>query len=106
MIFEKIKDERIKEEVEFWVFTSKHVLRQLEQTNILSTLQKKGIKVFTDTCMVVSPAIKSRFNTIATNSTKAVFYLTKGKQNTVLFESVDKILEWVKKWKNVKLGQL
>ncbi len=73
-LYEVVKnyDGRVKRE--FWVFTSRKVYD--ETIDIIRFLESKGIKVFRDTCMVVSPATE-RFECVMTNSGKALTYLPK-----------------------------
>ncbi len=59
---------------EFWIFTSRTVYEDVKE--IVRALENRGIKVFRDTCMVVSPAT-DRFECVMTNSGKALTYLPK-----------------------------
>ncbi len=73
-LYEVVKnyDGRVKRE--FWVFTSRKVYD--ETIDVIRFLEGKGIKVFRDTCMVVSPATE-KFECVMTNSGKALTYLPK-----------------------------
>jgi len=60
--------------IETWLFTSRKVYE--ECVDIIKKIECKGIKVFRDTCMVVSPATE-RFDCVLTDSGKALTYLPK-----------------------------
>jgi len=59
--------------IKFWAFTSRSVLAQCQ--GIVKMLEKAGIEVYADTCMVVSPLEKIGFRRVVTNSAKAAKYL-------------------------------
>ncbi len=63
---------RVKREV--WVFTSREVMRK--NPGIVGEIEKFGVRMFADTCMVVSPATE-RFECVMVNSGKAFEYLPK-----------------------------
>ncbi len=73
-IFDIVRRYDGKVKKEFWIFTSKHVYNEV--TDVIEFLERRGIKVFKDTCMVVSPATE-KFRCIMTNSGKALTYLPK-----------------------------
>ncbi len=58
----------------FWVFTSRNVYESCR--GIVKRLERKGVRVFCDTCMVVCPATE-RFECVMVNSGKAFAYLPK-----------------------------
>jgi len=58
-------------------------------------LEEKGVKIFTDTCMVVSPVVRENYTNILTNSAKAAFYLTRKGTNKVSLLSLSEIIERV-----------
>jgi len=61
----------------------------------LTNLEVKGVKIFTDTCMVVTPVIRRNYKNILTNSAKAAFYLTRDGTNKVNLLSLFEIMEGV-----------
>ncbi len=63
---------KVKKEV--WVFTSRELMRGNQ--NIVKEIERFGVRVFADTCMVVSPATE-RFECVMVNSGKALEYLPK-----------------------------
>ncbi len=95
LIRTSIKDKRVKDGIEFWVFTSKKLARKEEATTIIADLENKGVKVYTETCMVVSPAVRKNYRNVITNSAKASFYLTKGDRTNVNLLSIKEIMEIV-----------
>ncbi|MDI3498940.1 aconitase X [Archaeoglobus sp.] len=75
---------------EFWVFTARDVARKAEK--IVQKLEELGVKVFSDTCMVVSPAT-SKFRCIMVNSGKALYYLPNKRDVDVAFGDLRKCVE-------------
>ncbi len=59
---------------EIWLFTSRHVYCRVR--DVVERLERRGIRVFRDTCMVISPATE-RFECVMVNSGKALTYLPK-----------------------------
>ncbi|MHA1708017.1 MAG: aconitase X catalytic domain-containing protein [Candidatus Heimdallarchaeaceae archaeon] len=92
-ILSYLKDKRIRKGIDFWLFSSKSVIKQFELIETISLLKKKGVKIFTDTCMVVSPSIRLNYKNIVTNSAKATFYLSKENKIKVNLMPLEKILE-------------
>lgn len=87
-ILELLKGKRVKKE--FWVFTSRKVFS--EKRDVVDKLEDLGVKVFSDTCMVVSPAT-SRFECIMVNSGKAFNYLPSMRKVEVRFGSLERCVE-------------
>ena len=73
-IYELVKKFEGKVKRECWIFTSRKVYDELR--SVVEYLERRGIRVFRDTCMVVSPATE-RFECIMVNSGKALVYLPK-----------------------------
>lgn len=90
-----MKDNRIKDGIEFWVFTSKKLASTEAASTVIVDLENKGLKIYTETCMVVSPAVRKNYRNILTNSAKASFYLTKGDRTSVNLLSIEEIMEVV-----------
>jgi len=76
------KFERAKKTI--WLFTSRKVYNELR--DVVEKLESKGIMVFRDTCMVVSPATE-RFECVMVNSGKALTYLPKLRKVKTIFGS-------------------
>lgn len=78
-----------------WICTNRKVIADNPST--VEYLQRSGVKVIQDTCMVVAP-IGKEFPVIAVNSAKAAFYASKrsfGNQK-VIFGTTDELIErWV-----------
>ncbi len=79
-----------KVKTEFWIFTSRYVYDSMK--DVVNRLEKRGIKVFKDTCMVVSPATE-RFECVMTNSGKALTYLPKLRGVTVMYGSLEECVK-------------
>lgn len=75
---------------EFWVFTSRKVSEKNDE--IVKRLESLGVKVFNDTCMVVSPATQ-RFNCVMVNSGKALNYLPSMRGVDVAFGDLKSCIE-------------
>jgi len=95
MIRSSIKDNRLKDGIEFWVFTSKKLASTEDAAAVIAELEDKGLKIYTETCMVVSPAVRKNYRNIITNSAKASFYLTKEDRTNVNLLSIGEIMEVV-----------
>ncbi len=85
----------IKEGIKFWIFSPHNLIKTDNTKNILTALEEKGVKIFTDTCMVVTPVVRENYQNILTNSAKAAFYLTRDGTNKVNLLSLSEILESV-----------
>jgi predicted aconitase len=72
-----------------WLFVSRKVYEECYEA--VKKLESKGIKVFRDTCMVVSPATE-RFECIMVDSGKAMTYLPKLRKVDVTFGSTEECL--------------
>ncbi len=90
-----LKNQSLKEDVEFWVFSSNKVIQSKDASNTIENLESRGIKIFADTCMVVSPVVRNNFSNIMTNSAKAAFYLSRDEHIKVKLLQLEKIMERV-----------
>jgi hypothetical protein len=70
---------------DFWIFTSKEIVKA--RPELVKKIEEHGIKVFSDTCMVVSPATE-RYECVMVNSGKALTYLPKLRNVNVRFGSM------------------
>jgi hypothetical protein len=84
-LFELVKS-RGRAKKDFWVFTSKKIVER--KAKLVERIEEHGIKVFSDTCMVVSPATES-FECVMVNSGKALAYLPKLRRVEVRFGSME-----------------
>jgi len=95
LIDSSLGDKSIKEGIKFWVFSSQKLMQNDEVKKLLTNLEEKGVKIFADTCMVVSPVVRENYKNILTNSAKAAFYLTREGTNKVSLLSLSEIIERV-----------
>jgi len=95
IIYNFFEDKILKKNVKFWVFTAQKVSHSKKFKSIQRFLERKGVEIFTDTCMVVSPIIRTKYKHILTNSAKASKYLSNSKQTKVTFKSLNHILRSV-----------
>ncbi len=99
IIAELVKGKKVKSSVRFWVFTSKYMLEQAKKKGYYEVLDKAGVKIITDTCMVVAPLEAMDIKKIVSNSGKAVFYIPKLSKNIIranikeLTEIIEKSME-------------
>jgi predicted aconitase len=90
-----LKNQSLNDDVEFWVFSSNKIIQGKGASNTIKNLESQGIKIFADTCMVVSPAVRDNFSNILTNSAKAAFYLSRDEHIKVTLLQLEKIIERV-----------
>ena len=76
--------------IPIWLFVSRKVYEECYE--IIKKLEKKGIKVYKDTCMVVSP-VTEKFECVMVNSGKALTYLPKLRKVEVAFGSLEDCLK-------------
>ncbi len=78
--------------VPFWLYTSRASLAQLPEY-LNKSLEKAGVKVWADTCMVVSPLERMGVRKVTTNSAKAAKYLRSLRGLDVELLKIREILE-------------
>ena len=74
-LVECIADKKINSDIAFSVFTSRKILRRVENTGILDKLTNAGIEVYTDGCLLLYPQSLKPSGTMMTNSAKAANYI-------------------------------
>ncbi|MBD6955588.1 MAG: aconitase X catalytic domain-containing protein [Thermoplasmata archaeon] len=79
-IAEYLKNRRVKDKKRLLLFTSRHIRNKIP--SVISEIEKRGAKVFSDTCMVVSP-LSSDYVSVGLSSGKATFYLGREKIKVV-----------------------
>jgi len=90
-----MKGKKVKENKEFWVYTSRSVHYLLTLNGIIPELEQKGVRIFKDTCFVNTDLGKWNFKNVMTNSAKYAHYITGRTGLNVVFASLDKCLETV-----------
>jgi hypothetical protein len=75
---------------DMWIFTSRFIKNK--NMDAVAKLEKMGAKVFTDTCMVVSPATRN-YRCIMVNSGKAFCYLPKLASTEVIFKPLKECIQ-------------
>ena len=72
---EKYLDSRkIKSGLEFWVFTSRQTYEQIKKMRLLETIERSGVKVFTDGCSLQYPKKSWDFTCAMSDSVKYANY--------------------------------
>lgn len=82
-----------KSKVPFYVCTGRHVLEQLSQREWLHVLEKAGVELILDTCVVVTPVIRSSSGVLMTNSGKFAHYSNSLIGHEVVFASLAECAE-------------
>ncbi len=95
LISNTLQSRQMKKDIEFWIFTSSKTKAVIDADSLLTNLESRGIKVYADTCMVVSPSVSGNFRNVITNSTKAAHYLSKAKTTLVNLLPIDSIMKEV-----------
>ncbi|CAN5166925.1 aconitase X catalytic domain-containing protein [soil metagenome] len=80
-------ESRVRADVEFFVSTGRHILRQIEDRGWLLALEEAGVRVVTDTCTYVTPMIPPGTGVVMTNSAKWAHYAPANIGAEVLFAS-------------------
>jgi predicted aconitase len=65
---------RVREGVEFYVSTSRHVARQVEAEGWLPVYDAAGVQILVDTCTYVTPILRRTDGVVMTNSAKWAYY--------------------------------
>lgn len=71
---------------ELWIFTSRKIAEQ--NVDLIDRIESYGARVFSDTCMVVSPATE-KYRCVMVNSGKALTYLPKLRKVDVSFGTLE-----------------
>lgn len=85
-----IKKRKVRQGKSLILFTSRKVKE--EAINYIVEIEKSGARVFTDTCMVVSP-LQEKYSVVGLNSGKATYYV--GKERKVFFTDMVTLMELV-----------
>lgn len=82
-----------KSKVPFYVCTGRHVLEQLDQNDWMPLLRQAGVELILDTCVVVTPVIRSSSGVLMTNSGKFAHYSNSLIGHEVVFASLSECVE-------------
>ncbi len=85
-----LKNKKIKHGKELLLFTSRKI--KDEALDYINEIKHSGARVFTDTCMVVSP-VQEKYSVIGLNSGKATYYV--GRDKKIFFADIKTLLEMV-----------
>ena len=75
----------------FWITTGSDVYKAAAQEGVAERLMKHGVEIIVDTCPVVAP-LGSMFKSIATNSGKSFFYLSRVHGTSVASMSAEELV--------------
>lgn len=85
-----LKKRKVRQGKSLILFTSRKVKE--EAINYIVEIERSGARVFTDTCMVVSP-LQEKYSVVGLNSGKATYYV--GKERKVFFTDMVTLMELV-----------
>lgn len=93
-----LRGRRVREGIQFWVFTSPQVYDTAERMGYNKVIRRSGADVFTHTCMVVMPIEEMGIKDVAVNSAKAAFYIPRTTKNKcrVLFTPLKEMKTFLK----------
>ncbi len=92
-----VKGKRVKRNVEFWVYTSKHVAAYIREMGVLQTIEASGIRVLTSTCAVISPIKEWGFKVMMTNSAKFANVIPSEHKIDVYYAPLKDLIEYATK---------
>jgi predicted aconitase len=88
-----ITGKKINPDIAFSIFTSRKILRQVENTGILEKLKHAGIEVYADGCLLLYPQSLRPSGTMMTNSAKAANYIFSQAGYEVAYGSIRECVE-------------
>ncbi len=90
-----LRGKRIKRGIKFWIFTSRRILELVRKSSIYAVLERAGVKIFADTCMVVAPIEEIGIKKVWTNGSKAAWYIPKFAEKRIEVEvkSIKEIID-------------
>jgi len=80
-------------QVPFWIFVSEKIRSDAREDGLAAELEKTGVRLVADTCLVVAPVKELGIETAATNSAKMAFYLPSHHGVAVHFGSTEDNVE-------------
>jgi len=90
---EALNRRKIKDGIEFWVFTSRNVRTKIETSGLLKIIEQSGIKVFSDGCALQYPVSEWNFKRSMTDSVKHANYCFSQTGLKVLYSTVQDCVE-------------
>ena len=87
----QIRGRKVKDDVKFWVCTSRHVRRKAE--NYVKMIEAAGGKVISDTCAVVTWLKEMGVDVLMTNSAKTAYYAPTMNKTETIFASLDQCIK-------------
>ena len=86
---------RVKRDKRFWLCTSRHVKAEADRKGLTARLERAGVEVFCDTCIIVTWLREAGIDSVATNSAKAANYAPELCKVEVEFNSLAEIVKKV-----------
>jgi predicted aconitase len=84
-----LQGRNIKNGLAFWIYTTKFTAMLAERMGYRKALEKLGVKLTIETCMLISPVETWGFKTIMTDSAKCAYYAPMQCKTDVIFGSVE-----------------
>ena len=88
-----LADRKISPNIAFSVFTSRNILRRIENEGIVEKLAPAGIEVYADGCLLLYPQALRPSGTMMTNSAKAANYIFSQAGYQVAYGSIRECVE-------------
>ena len=92
-IMKLLAGRKVRRTHEFWIYTTKQVRDLAERMGILAELLALGVKIATETCMLISPVETWGFKTLMTDSGKCSYYAPVQCKTDVVFGSAAECVE-------------
>lgn len=84
---------KIHESVTMWIFANSYAIKLSEEMGIREELEKAGIIIRAETCMIISPLSEWGFKTIMTDSGKCTHYAPMECKTDIVFASTEECVE-------------
>jgi predicted aconitase len=90
---ELLRARMIRQEIEFWVFTSRATYQEIKDRGVLGRIERSGINVFTDGCALQYPREQWDFSCAMTDSAKYANYCFSQTGLNVIFAGTRECVE-------------
>jgi predicted aconitase len=90
---ELLAGRKVSPNTEFWIYTTKQIRDLAERMGILAEFAGLGVKIATETCMLISPVETWGFKTLMTDSGKCSYYAPMQCKTDVVFGSTAECVE-------------
>jgi hypothetical protein len=88
-----LANRKVAADTEFWIYTTKQVRDLAERMGCYAELAALGVKIATETCMLISPVETWGFKTLMTDSGKCAYYAPVQCKTDIIFGSTAECVE-------------